>query len=202
MKIDFHVHTSEYSTCASSTAEEQIESAIKQGVDVMFITEHLRLFPQDKIDELNKKYAPFKIYQGIEVTIMGEDGEDFVVLGVHDQSIEGDEWSYEELWEYVHSQNGALILVHPYRFSDQVNVDIWKYPPDAVEILSANLGEKNLERRKRLASVVSKPQVSNSDSHDKSTSGCYYNVFPGNSVSEEEIIESLKGGIFFPQELK
>jgi histidinol phosphatase-like PHP family hydrolase len=201
MKIDFHVHTSEYSECAKSTAKEQVEASIEKGMDVIFFTDHQRFYPQELIDELNEEYAPFKIYQGIEVTINGEAQEDFVVVGVHDQSLERTDWTYEELHTFVHENEGAMILVHPYRFSDQVNVDIWEYAPDAVEVLSSNCGKKNYERRKRLASVVGKPEVTNSDSHEASTAGCFYNVFPVNCDTEESIIHSLIDGTFFIQEI-
>jgi len=201
MKIDFHVHSSEYSECGQSTAREQVEASIAKGMDVIFFTDHQRLFPQDEIDALNKEFTPFKIYQGIEITIQGEAQEDFIVIGVHDAELEKENWEYEELCKFVHERNGAIILVHPYRYSDQVNVDIWEYAPDAVEVLSATSGEKNYERRKRLASVVSKPEVTNSDSHEASTAGCFYNVFPVNCDTEALILHSLLDGTFFIQEL-
>jgi len=201
MKIDFHVHTSEFTESAQSTAREQVEASIEKGMDVIFFTDNNHLFPQDQIDALNKEFAPFKIYQGIEITIKGEGQEDFIIVGIHDAEIENEDWDYEELSKFVHERNGALILVHPYRYSDQVNVDIWEYPPDAVEVLSETSGEKNYERRKRLASVVSKPEVTNSDSHVAATAGCYYNVFPVNCDTEESIIHSLLDGTFFVQEL-
>lgn len=201
MKIDFHVHSSEYSESGQSTAREQVEAAIEKGMDVIFFTDNHRLFPQDEIDALNKEFAPFKVYQGIEITIQGEAQEDFIVVGVHDAKLEKDDWNYEELYKFVHDHNGAIVLVHPYRFSDQVNVDIWEYPPDAVEVLSSNSGEQDYERRKRLASVVGKPELTNSDSHDAETAGCFYNVFPVNCDSEELILHSLLDGTFFIQEI-
>lgn len=201
MKIDFHVHSSEYSECGQSTAREQVEASIAKEMDVIFFTDHNRLFPQDEIDALNKEYAPFKIYQGIEITIKGEAQEDFIIIGVHDPEIVNEDWDYEDLYKFVHDRNGAIVLVHPYRFSDQVNVDIWEYPPDAVEVLSSNSGEQDYERRKRLASVVGKPELTNSDSHSASTAGCFYNVFPVNCDTEESILHSLLDGTFFIQEL-
>jgi histidinol phosphatase-like PHP family hydrolase len=201
MKIDFHIHTSEYSETAKSTAKQQVEAAIKKGLDAIFITDHQKLFPQERIDELNEEYAPFKIYQGIEITLKGEENESFVVLGVHDKRLEEEDWKYEDLHKFVHEKKGATILVHPYRFSDQVNVDIWEYPPDAVEVLSKFCGKKNYERRKRLASVVSKPEVTNSDSHEATDIGRFYNVFPVNCDSEELILHSLLDGTFFVKEI-
>lgn len=55
MRVDFHLHTSEYSRCAAATPREQIRAAIDAGVDVVFITEHMKVFPVDKIERLRKK---------------------------------------------------------------------------------------------------------------------------------------------------
>jgi histidinol phosphatase-like PHP family hydrolase len=196
MKIDFHIHTTEYSRCAQSSAEDQIKAAIHKGIDVMFITDHMTLYPMDLIEVYNKKYAPFKIYQGIEVTILDECYEDVVVIGVHDPKIQGSHWSYEALYRFVREQGGALILAHPYRFSDEVNLNVWDYPPDAIEILSSNLGKHNLKRRRLLATSLERPTVTNSDSHTTENTGCYYNDFPGTCITEALIIKALIEGDF------
>ena len=196
MKVDFHLHTSEYSGCAMATAEEQIRSAKKSGLDVIFITDHMTLFPMEVIKDYNKQYAPLKIYQGIEVTIMEGAYEDLLVLGVHDSKIEGKQWKYEDLYAYVKKKGGAIILAHPYRFADEVNVNIWDYPPDAVEVLSSNIGRQNYERRRLLANTLECPMVTNSDSHYIEHTGCYYNIFPDRCVDEASIIEALKNGDF------
>ncbi len=194
--IDFHVHTSLLSGCASSTPEEQVQSAIGRGIDAMFITEHMRLFPQEKIDALNKKYAPFQIFQGIEVTVRGSSWDDFVVLGVHDKAIEGENWTYKDLWKFVKARGGAIILAHPYRYSDKVEPGIYEYKPDAVEVLSSNIGSYKYEKRLALAKELGLPVVTNSDSHHVSTTGCYSNIFPDDSWSEEIILENLLSGKF------
>ena len=191
MKIDFHVHTSKYSGCASSGPEEQVRSAIRQGVDVMFITEHMRLFPQELIDDMNKRYAPFRIYQGIEVTIRDETFEDFIVIGVHDRRIENDHWTYRRLWEFVKKKGGGIIIAHPFRFDNCVDSHVYDYPPDAVEILSSNIGEKGYNKRIKLATQLGKPLISNSDSHNICNTGCYSNEFPDWCTDENRIIQAL-----------
>lgn len=191
MKIDFHVHTSKYSACASSSPEEQIRSAIRNGVDAMFITEHMRLFPQNLIDKYNKKYAPFKIYQGIEVTVRDDTWEDFLVIGVHDKRIENDQWTYDNLYRFVKDRGGVIMLAHPYRFSSRVDRGVYNNPPDAVEILSCNIGEDGYAKRKKLAAHLNRPLVSNSDSHHVGTTGCYSNEFPDWCTSEEKIMKAV-----------
>lgn len=194
--VDFHVHTSLLSGCASSSPKDQVESAIGRGIDCMFITEHMQLFPQDRIDALNEKYAPFRVYQGIEVTVRGSSWDDFVVIGVHDKAIEGEDWTYRDLWHFVKARGGAIILAHPYRYSDKVEPGIFDLKPDAVEVLSSNIGTFKYEKRLELAEKLGVPVVTNSDSHHVSTTGCYSNRFPDDAWSEELIVDHLLAGKF------
>lgn len=196
MKVDFHLHTNSYSRCALATAKEQMRASIQAGVDVVFITEHMKLFPQDEIDRLQKKYPEIRIYQGIEVTVQDNSYDDFIVLGVHDKAIEKKNWTYKALYEFVKRHKGAIILAHPYRFSDEVNEEIWQYPPDGIEVLSSNVGRHGYERRKLLAKELDKPMVTNSDSHYTEYTGCYTNIFSWECYDEESIVNALIQGEF------
>ncbi len=196
MKIDFHVHTSEYSACADSTLEEQVFSALEKGIDAMFITDHMKLHPYEHLEALNKLYAPFKLYQGIEITIQEDNYEDLLVFGIHDTKIEKKHWSYDALYKYVKSKGGVLVLAHPYRFSDRIDERIWDYPPDGVEVLSNNISAYGYERRKALAERLGAVAVTNSDSHHHTTVGTYTNEFPEYCVDEKSILRALKTGDF------
>ncbi len=193
MKIDFHMHTSRFSSCAVSSALEQVQAAYDAGLDAIFITEHMVLFPQDDIDRLNETFAPMKIYQGIEVTICDSNlFEDIIVLGVHDLQIEGEHWTYKALYDFVKSKGGVMILAHPYRYGQQVHPDIFLYPPDAIEILSSNVGAHQLHMRKALAQKLKVPMLMNSDSHHTSTVGCYCNIVPESCRTEASILNWIK----------
>lgn len=162
----------------------------------MFITDHNKLHPKERLDRINDKYAPFMVFQGIEVTLTDDNYEDFIVLGVHHPAIEAKDWTYAKLYNFVKKVGGYIILAHPYRFSDRVNHGVWDNPPDAVEVLSSNIGGYQLEQRKELAKALKCPVVTNSDSHDVSTTGCYTNTLLKWCFSEEEIIAELKAGRF------
>jgi histidinol phosphatase-like PHP family hydrolase len=202
MNIDFHIHSSNYSQCAVSSIDEQIKAAINEGLHVIFITEHATLFPQVEIDKLNIKYAPFKIYQGIEVTVLDEGYEDFIVIGVHDIAIENKHFTYRELHHLVNKLGGALILAHPYRFSNILHPDLYLYPPTAVELLSSNVGEVDYDRRLALAKELGVPVVTNSDSHEQRKTGCFYNIFEDSCHTEALIIHALKANKFKSMSLK
>jgi len=107
MKIDLHVHSSERSGCGKSSDEEQIEAAIKAGLDAMAFTDHSKLIPLARQAELNNKYAPFHIFRGIEVTV---NKEDFVILGVGDAELEGTAWTYPDLHSFVRRRKGYIVV--------------------------------------------------------------------------------------------
>ncbi len=79
MKIDLHVHASERSSCAVSGEESQIRAAIAAGLDGIAFTDHHRLVNPQRLEQLRQRYAPFKIYTGIEITA---NKEDWLVFGV------------------------------------------------------------------------------------------------------------------------
>jgi len=170
---------------------------MEKGIDVLFITDHMKLYPYEKLQAINALYPAIQVYQGIEVTIAEDTYEDILVLGIHDRKIEKKHWTYPSLYKYVKSKGGILILAHPYRFSDRIDSSIWDYPPDAVEVLSNNIdGGHGYERRKVLAETLGAPCVSNSDSHHFTTVGHYVNEFPGNCIDEAAIIEAIKESNF------
>jgi hypothetical protein len=84
MKIDLHVHTRERSPCACSSTDEMILAAVDRGLDGLVITDHDRLVPTEDLAYLNAKYAPFRVFGGIEVTTRGEH---VLVLGVQDEAL-------------------------------------------------------------------------------------------------------------------
>lgn len=196
MKIDFHVHTSEYSRCADSTLEEQVYSALEKGLNALFITDHMTLHPMERLEAFNDLYAPFKLYQGVEITLRGDNYEDILVLGVHDKKLETSEWDYTSLYKFVHSRGGVMILAHPYRFSDRIDSGIWDQPPEGVEVLSNNIGSYGYERRKALANQLQTVMTSNSDSHHYSSIGSFYNDFPDDCTDEKAILKALVEGNF------
>ncbi len=112
MKIDLHVHSKERSVCGRASEEEQIRAAIDAGLDAIVFTDHHRLISAERLQQLNEKYAPFRIFGGIEITL---DGEDVLILGVQDPALESMNWSYPSLHAFVRARGGFIALAHPFR---------------------------------------------------------------------------------------
>lgn len=190
MKIDLHVHCIERSRCSIATEEQHIESAIKHGLDAIVFTDHNKLVPEEHLEELNRKYHPFKIFGGIEIRTE-PNGDDVLVIGVKDKALEEQKWTYESLYGFVKAKGGFIALCHPYRYSNTVNIDIATFVPDAIEINSTNIGNCDFGLIKTLAQRLGSKLIGNSDGHNYLHTGIFYNVIEATAQTEEELAKAL-----------
>lgn len=192
MKIDLHVHAMERSSCAVSGEEEVIRAAISRGLDGLAFTDHHRLVLPWRIAELRKRYAPFRVFNGIEISVSGED---MLVLGLHDPVLETQVWTtYPELHGFVRQRGGFIALAHPFRFHDTITVDVETYRPDGIEIRSTNIKAEHEVRIRALAERLDLPLLCNSDAHRAEDVGAYYNVLPRAPRDDRDLISVLKAG--------
>lgn len=193
MKIDLHVHDKERSSCSKSSEEEQIEAAIEFGLGGLIFTDHNVLTPLERINELNNKYKPFKVFGGIEIE-MQDTHEHILVLGLHDKILQDKKWIYEELYEYVRKNNGYIAFAHPFRYKDFIEENLEKFVPDAIEIHSTNIGINDTHRIKELAAKLKTNLIGDSDAHHYSKVGIYCNDLFQKPKDEKELINMLKCG--------
>lgn len=194
MKIDLHVHSSERSPCAVSGEAEQILAAIERGLDALAFTDHGQLIPPEHLDALNRAYAPFRIFGGIEITLL--EREDVLVLGVHDPVLESRQWTYPELHALVRDQGGWIALAHPFRYRPTIDIDLQRYPPDALECCSSNIVPQNQPRIRELARQLGLQVVCNSDAHATRSLGVGYNLLAETLADENALIHLLRAGKF------
>ncbi len=200
MKIDLHVHTKEYSLCGRSNAEEQIQAAMTAGLDALVFADHDHLFPPAHLRMLNDKYAPFKIFGGIELT--ESTGEHILVLGVHDPALEQGRWAYADLYQFVRERGGFMALNHPFRFVPEIEIEYEHFPLDALEAYSNNISPSWAPRILKLANELDVNILSNSDAHRAVDVGRYYNELEETPATEHELIALLQARKFsciFPQ---
>jgi len=191
MKIDLHVHTKERSECAHASEDEQIRAAIAAGLDAIAITDHHRFMPLERLQELNRQYAPFLIFNGIEVTV---EGEDFLVLGVRDTTLERTDWRYRNFHPWVLARNGYMAWAHPYRYKSNLYEKLEQLRPHAIEVYSPNTSLDDEGRIRELAARLQIPLLSNSDAHTPERLGRYYNVLDGSPRTEIDLTNLLKAG--------
>lgn len=173
-----------------------IAAACAAGLDAIVFAEHDRLVGREHLAMLNAKYAPFKIFTGIEIAL---DGEHVVVIGIDNPLLETHPWRWDELCQFVEKNNGFAFLAHPYRWHDDVGIDIENHPPGAVEIFSSNMGECDRELVESLAARPTIRPIANSDAHAAELVGLYYNELAANPANDGELVEALKSGAFQPR---
>jgi predicted metal-dependent phosphoesterase TrpH len=195
MKIDLHVHARERSACSVASEEDQIRAALRAGLDALAFTDHHRLAPASRLKALNERYAPFRVFSGIEIST---DGEDVLVLGLHDIALEDEDWAYPDLHAFVRERGGFLVLAHPYRYHPDLSLDVERCPPDAVEGRSSNILPVNEARIRSLAARLGVPMLCNSDAHSTKWIGSHYNVLDAAPTdkpeSERDVLARLCAG--------
>lgn len=190
MKIDLHVHSSERSACAKIDEERQIQAALRAGLGGLAITDHNRLVPASRLAELKAKYAPFRIFTGIEVDA---DREHWLVIGVHDVLLERPGWSYPELRGFVRRRGGFIALAHPFRYASEIRTDISLCPPDGIELKSFNTPTQWEMEIRAIAEKSGLVLLQNTDAHFDGQIGAYYNELPGLAKDDQELVKMLHG---------
>jgi hypothetical protein len=191
MKIDLHLHTMERSSCSIATENEQIKSAIYFGLSGVAITDHNRLVPRGRLAALNAEYAPFRIFTGIEIRTV-DTGDDFLVIGLYDEALQEESWTYEKLRRFIRKKGAFLAYAHPYRFSDMINKDVYKHPPHAVEIHSTNIGACDEALIRQLAERLGVTAIACSDAHNPLHVGIYHLELTSEARNDAELIEILR----------
>jgi predicted metal-dependent phosphoesterase TrpH len=195
MKIDLHVHTRERSPCALSSTEEMIRAAIDRGLDALVISDHDRLVLPERLSTLNARYAPFRVFGGIEITLAGEHA---LVLGVQDERLETRLWTYPDLHAFVEMRGGLLALAHPFRFSGRLGADVERFPPHALELFSHNTRRQAEPLIRAVAAALDVGLLSNSDAHHAREVGAHYNELYAEAEDAWELVALLKAGAYTP----
>jgi histidinol phosphatase-like PHP family hydrolase len=193
MKIDLHVHSKERSACGRASEEEQIRTAMAAGLDAIVFTDHHRLAPLERLKELNDRYAPFRIFGGIEITT---NDEDVLILGLHDAALESSKWAYPDLHAFVREHGGFIILAHPFRYHPQVTIEVDRFVPDALEVHSINTPVAAEGHIREIASRLGIPVLCNSDAHSPDALGTHYNILERTPSDEQEMMALLRSGRF------
>ena len=170
-----------------------VRAAIRAGLDAMVLTDHDRPAPPARLARLNAKFAPFRVFGGIEVSIV--EGEHVSVLGLQDARLGSMDWSYPDLHAYVRERGGYLMLNHPFRYVPHLRIDVERYPPDGIEAYSNNTPVEDEERILALAAHVRIQVLSNSDAHHVDRIGAYWNELSAEPSDDAELLAALRHGV-------
>lgn len=185
-RYDLHVHTSESSACAHSTAAEMVHMYKSEGYTGIVITDHFyhgntyvprQLEWADWVETFYKSYLNAKARGdeiGLDVFFGWEysyAGTDFITLGLDkDWLLAHPEIRSIRVYDYlnlVHESGGYIIHAHPFHEAGYIPC-IRLMPPyeDAVEVINAPKGDFINAMALHYAQAYDKVQTAGSDSHN------------------------------------
>ena len=185
LKIDLHVHTV-YSD-GHGSVEEVLETARLKGLDGLAITDHSTL---DGFCEAKAYDSGLLVLPGFEVD---SDAGHVFVLGL--EQLPCDDFSYEDLIQWVRRLGGLSVLAHP--AAGRIRLERWmRCKPDAVEVLNASYPSSFYFLRKGLAIArkLGLPGVGGSDARYPQTVGDAYTTVEVDNPSVDDVLEAVKGG--------
>jgi predicted metal-dependent phosphoesterase TrpH len=193
-RIDLHVHTQRYSSCAEFMRPEEIETyACRRGLNGVVLTDHDAVWRREEIDDLRTCSDGFRIYWGVECTA---DGCHVLAIGLPELGPIKRGMRLEEIAEFAHVHGAALILAHPYRDAQPDHLPLERV--DAIEVGSNSFSASEAELAVQLARRFGKPQVAGSDAHALSQIGWAWTAFPELPKNELGLAELIRSGAGSP----
>ena len=133
MKVEIHSHTDLYSPCSRIPPKELVCMAETSGYDVLFITDHNKVWPRRDLAALQELCERTRILPGIEISL--PDRRDMLVLGADDPEYEHLRTADEVLAKAC--ADGLLTVVaHPFRY--HTSLPAYCALADALEIRTCN----------------------------------------------------------------
>ncbi len=170
MKAIFHLH-SKYSFDCLTAPQKLVDLAIKNGIDILCITDHDTL----KGAQEAHSYAQKQYGNAIKVVIGAEyktDCGDIIGLNLTEEI----RWAKaEEVIKAIQQQGGLVLLPHPY--ISHSRIDFLAQQADAIEIFNARSSSKANQAALELAEKLGKPAYVASDAHFLSDAALCINHF-------------------------
>ncbi len=192
MKFDLHMHTTRHSPDSRMDPGALCNQAREIGLDGIVITEHDWLWTDEELSELRQEHPKLVILAGVEVSAF--EGH-FLVYGVSDPFAVPRGIRVAELCREVHSQGGAVVAAHPFRWRQPFEDILKREKPelDGLELMTSNMDAEcrrlaaGIQRQHNLAGLGS------SDAHDQSTVGVCYTEFPDGTRTMSDLVAAIRG---------
>jgi predicted metal-dependent phosphoesterase TrpH len=195
MKIQLHLHTSLYSSCAKAAPERLMEKLIETGFDAVFITEHNAVWRDWEVERLQERYPDIKIYPGVEITVGQQSFQHLLVLGTVDPAflkMRGE----AEILDEARARGHLTVLAHPFRWPDGHDmIDRGNYP-DAIEYRTCNHGPEEGQQSLDLAQRLDLPVVNSGDVHSLEMINSFWIETEWEIFSPDDIREIIQEGAY------
>lgn len=215
--LDLHIHTTRYSGDSVLTPEDLLLHARRAGLHGVCLSEHEEAWPKDEFREFQRLAQGYGllVVRAKEVsTGMGH----IICLGLDEYPV--GEVPADRLRRTLDDAGGVGILAHPFRYALEPDPIIW--PPtnelgwplprsmeeaashpifglvDAVEVCNGH--NRHVENCLALAVAerLRLKAVGGTDAHRPQEVGRCVTVFEGDIRNEEDLIEAIRTGSFYP----
>ncbi len=190
MIYDFHVHTSQYSSCSVSTAEELCTQALKAGLDGIALTEHDIVWDEDEFFELKDRFPQLTIFRGMEYSC--PEGHFLIFLPEGNPYALEYDLSIRTLSPIVHEENGIVIWAHPFRYDRHLPQWLDAIDIDGLEVESGNMDRTATAMAQMIAEEKRLCPFRNSDAHHLDALGHYFNEVPVRLHNTTDVIEYIQ----------
>jgi predicted metal-dependent phosphoesterase TrpH len=167
MKIELHSHTSRYSPCATDSPRKLIKRFVKCQYDAIFLTEHNRVWPEEELRDIRKKFPRMMIFPGVELSISEESSQQaqhLVVLGTNDPTYLAMRQP-REILDRARQEGLLTILAHPFRWEGSARMIEEGLRPDALEFRTNNHTAEHGKKSQETAASLGIPLVNAGDTH-------------------------------------
>ncbi len=189
MRIDLHIHTSDYSTDSNLAPDELITLARQSGLDGIVLTEHDRIWPWEEV-ALLARAMDFIVIPAVEVTTdLGH------VLAFGLRELAPGATSARTLRQHCDDEGALMYLAHParggsVRLRPEELIDIF----DGVEGINGSDGALQNQASARAGRNCRLPAIAGSDSHARHEVGLAATEFPNAVRSLDELLDALRTG--------
>ncbi len=157
MLLDCHAHSSRYSACSHTDPDTLCSLALERGLNGLTVTEHHAVWPDELLAHCREKYAPLRIYPGVEVST--QEGYDVVCVNPPRDFRARPFMPLSSMLKALRDVRSEVFLfvAHPFRYTTQRPKELLALlrEMDGVEINSVNILRAGcVQQNGRLASEV------------------------------------------------
>ena len=86
MKVELHLHTTQYSACATDRPQDVMRELIDAGYGAVYLTEHDEVWSHWELAELQMSFPDIRIFPGMEIALGRDKSQHLLVLGTADRT--------------------------------------------------------------------------------------------------------------------
>lgn len=153
------------SKCAEDTADDLLEAYERHGYDLVCLTDHDAVWPQDEISDLLSRHPHLTILPGIEKSLGTNRCEHLLILGTSNP-VFLENANEQRIVQLARNHGCLTVLAHPFLTRECSGMLQLGILPDAIESLTRSHDSKNAKQSMLAAKKYNLPLVNSGDVHN------------------------------------